>query len=126
MGDELTFVLPRYALKPPQAGSEAAQRHLTRLPLRARPLISPGLSRSLVRPAGGSYSVGDGLGEADSDGDGLGDVVRDGVGDAEVGVTPPVQVTPLRVKVAGAGLLDPFQVALNPNAVFAPVAMGPL
>src|SRR5690349_20639631 len=45
----------------------------------------------------------------------------DGVrGAAEVGAVPPVHATPLRVKSAGAGLLDP-EVALNPKEALPPV-----
>ncbi len=51
-----------------------------------------------------------------------GAVVAGGV----VGVTPPVQVTPLTAKLVGTGLLLSFQVPLNPNDVVALVARLPL
>ncbi len=51
-----------------------------------------------------------------------GGVVPPGV----VGVTPPVQDTPLRVKLVGAGLLELFQEPLNPNETFPLVGMLPL
>ncbi|MFJ6164512.1 hypothetical protein ACIQH6_05280 [Micromonospora orduensis] len=53
-----------------------------------------------------------------------GGVVGGGVvgGGVVVGVVPPVQATLLRVKLVGAGLLEPFQLALKPNEVLPLVA----
>ena len=50
-------------------------------------------------------------------------VVRDGVGDDAV---EPLQVVPLKVKLAGAGLLELFQLALKPNEAVPLVATAPL
>jgi hypothetical protein len=48
-----------------------------------------------------------------------------GVVGVGVGVVPPVQATPLRLKLAGTGLLDPA-VALKPNDALPPVGRLPL
>jgi hypothetical protein len=48
------------------------------------------------------------------------------VGAAVVGAVDPVQAVPLSVKEVGAGLVELFHEPLNPNDVFAPVAMGAL
>ena len=72
----------------------------------------------------GRLPVGGVLGGADVGGvDGR--VDGDALVGAPVGVTPPVHAVPLRVKLAGTGLL-PVQEPLNPNAVLALVAMPAL
>jgi hypothetical protein len=66
--------------------------------------------------------VGDEDGEAD--GDDEGEVL--GVEEGDPLVTPPVQVTPLRLKEAGAGFELLFHAPLNPKLVLAPVPREPL
>jgi hypothetical protein len=71
--------------------------------------------------------VADGVAVADAETLALGvTAVEDaaGVGD-EVAATRPVQVTPLSEKLAGTGLLEPFQVPLNPNVAVPFVAIVP-
>src|SRR3954469_2833395 len=68
--------------------------------------------------AAGGPAVADGV----TEGVMVGVTVGVGLGDP---VTLPVQATPLRVKLAGSGLLV-VQDPLNPNEVLAPVARAPL
>src|SRR5579884_976838 len=79
------------------------------------------------RPGGGG--VGDELGDelAEEEGDELGvpDGVAVGVGVGVPLLTLPVHVVPLRVNVAGIGLL-PVHAPLNPKLVLAPVPREPL
>ncbi|GIH14860.1 hypothetical protein Raf01_30320 [Rugosimonospora africana] len=75
---------------------------------------------------GDGETVLDGVGDGETvlDGVGLGDLVPVGVA---VGLdTPPVQETPLRAKAVGDGLVDPFQVPLNPKLAVALVAIAAL
>src|SRR5512139_300589 len=121
MGEEFTRVEPRYTLKPTLAGSVASQRQLTRLPGPERTLMRPRLSRSsCLAPGIGVPGVvaGGVVGTVGTGSDGIGCVV-------EVGVVAPVQVTPLRTKLAGTGLL-PVHDPLNPNEVLPPVGMAAL
>jgi hypothetical protein len=80
---------------------------------------------------------GVGLGDAVLVGVGLGDTVREGLALGDVGVlvpvgapvglvTEPVHVTPLRAKLVGDGLVDPFQDPLNPKLAVPLVAIGAL
>ena len=64
-------------------------------------------------------------GEDDGDDDIDGDAVGEPVGEALVGdgPTPPVQVTPLRVKLAGTGLDPLFHEPLKPKLTLPPVEM---
>jgi hypothetical protein len=71
---------------------------------------------SPVTTPGFGYAAGGVVGVA---GAGAG-LVRVGAGEAEAA---PVQVVPLSVKLAGAGLVALFQDALNPNETLAPVAI---
>jgi hypothetical protein len=71
-----------------------------------------------------------GLGDPDLEGLGLGDGDLDAVGEAvgeAVGLaTEPVHDTPLRAKLVGDGLVDPFQDPLNPKLVVPLVAIAAL
>ena len=66
--------------------------------------------------------VGVGVGEVV--GGGVGEVV--GGGGEVVGVTPPVQVMPLRVNTVGFGLVLPFQEPLKPTSTAVLVGIAAL
>ncbi|WP_051762922.1 hypothetical protein [Microbispora rosea] len=65
-----------------------------------------------------SHGCLDDGGEGDAEGETLGEAVGEAVGEVpgDGEVTPPVQVTPLRAKLDGAGL-EPLNAPLNPKLV---------
>jgi hypothetical protein len=80
-------------------------------------------------PGGELLGLGDadlegvGLGDADLEGLAVGDADLDGVAEADGLPTDPVHATPLRLKLVGVGLADPFQDPLNPKLAVPLVAI---
>jgi len=79
-------------------------------------------------PGGGGLEDADAEGDADAEADADADAEAevDGLAEAEPLLATPVQVTPLRLNEAGAGLELLFQVPLNPKLVLPPAGIEPL
>src|SRR5690349_21630541 len=89
--------------------------------------LSEGLSQNTRMVfVGGGPEVGPVVGDVVGCTVGDGDTVRDGLAVGVVVAVLPLQVTPLRVKLAGTGLLELFHEPLKPNEVLPPVASTPL